>query len=97
MNKHVCPNCGNISYSADNAQAHLCPRCTEKHIIVNHDFMELLKSYNNGNLKLTINRRNIERRVSAIQVGNDRRSTDRRNNNATPIGWLLLKSPSMTA
>lgn len=97
MNKLVCPNCMNISYTADTSQAQKCPNCTEKHIIVNHDFMELLKSYNNGNLKLTINRRNVEQRVSAIQVENDRRNTDRRNNDITPIGWLLLKSHSMRA
>lgn len=94
MNKHVCPNCGTISYSADSTQPHLCPHCTEKHIIVNHDFMELLKSYNNGNLKLTINRRNAERRISAVPVENDSRRKERRSDDVTPIGWLLLKQPS---
>lgn len=56
--------------------------------------MEILKSYNSGNLKLIVNRRRMERRVNNIPVEYNRRVSDRRKNNATPIGWLTIKHPS---
>lgn len=95
MNKFVCPNCGNISYTADTSQTQRCPQCTERHIIVNRDFMDLLKAYNSGNLKLTINRRQRDRRAKSIPVERDRRASERRRDNATPIGWLMIKHPPL--
>lgn len=94
MDKFFCPNCGKFSYTADTSQSQKCPHCIEKYIIVNNDFMEILKSYNSGNLKLIVNRRRMERRVNNIPIENNRRVSDRRKNNATPIGWLTIKHPS---
>lgn len=97
MNCFVCPNCNNTSYTADTSQAQKCPYCVEKHLIINSDIMELLKSYNTGSLKLIINRRKAERRSKSTLAKEDsRRVSDRRRNRMTPIGWLLIKHPQMT-
>ena len=97
MNKFVCPNCSKISYTADTSQAQKCPHCVEKLLIVNSDVMELLTSYNSGNLKLTVNRRRVDRRVVALPVTINKRLSERREYRTTPIGWLAIRHPSMTA
>ncbi|MEK7851522.1 MAG: hypothetical protein AAB275_06530 [Deltaproteobacteria bacterium] len=97
MNKFVCPNCSKISYTADTSQAQKCPHCVEKHVIVNSDIMELLTSYNSGELKLTVNRRRVDRRAAALPIAINNRRSERRENCITPIGWLAIRHPSMTA
>jgi len=95
VNKFICPNCAEISYTADTSQAQKCPHCTEKHVIVNSDFVDILRSYHFGNIKLTVNRRREERRSLSLPVTNDRRNSDRRRNLTTPIGWLAGQNSSI--
>lgn len=96
MNRFICPNCSEISYTADTSQAaQKCPHCIEKHVIVNNDFMELLTSHDSGNLKLTVNRRRGDRRVDSIPKAINNRLCERRENCTTPIGWIALRHPSM--
>lgn len=97
MNSFVCPNCNKPSYTADTSQAQKCPYCAEKHLIINNDIMELLKSYNAGSFKLVVNRRKAERRSNNTLAKEDsRRISDRRRTSMTPIGWLLIKHPQTT-
>jgi hypothetical protein len=96
MNQFLCPRCGKASYTADTSQVQKCPYCVEKHVIVNNDFMDMIRSYNSGSLKLIINRRKGNRRVKNIPVEVERRTAERRRNPGTPIGWLLVQHPSLT-
>jgi len=94
MERFVCPDCGKVSYSADIRSTMECPYCTERLVVLNNQFLDLVSYLSHA--RLIFDRRKGERRQQATDVSDDHRVGDRRQNETMVIGWVTMKKRGLS-